>query len=340
VTGPSQACFGPAPADWSSRLTTHPINVASGTTFQPGAVVGSTAFGQLTIRHGGGIGQVDLDTGAVQQLTTYDPLVSGLGAMAADPDWVVWEQGDSSLNPGDWSVHAWRRATGMHTVLATSTLAGGGFVNGPPPFPVLRNGVAVWAQPVPGPGGTQTTQLWAVQLATGQRQVLDSGLVSSPVYAGGYLVWSTGAPGRPTLHAVDANTLAPVRLPTPLIQPGSFDNLSGSPDYLVWSSQQVSGVQDTSTLTAWRLPNGPAVSYTSNDSRHVFQFLQVSGDFVVWFSGTTSTLLDLRTGNGFDLPGTAAVSAQTLAVAQPDPTGGSTISHVSLAGLPRLTACS
>jgi hypothetical protein len=101
----------------------------------------------------------------------------------------------------------------------------------------------------------------------------------------------------------------------------------------VWSSQ------DTTTLTAWRLSDGTAVSFASHDGRHFFQFLQVSGEFLVWFAGSSSAVLDLRTGHGFDLPGTVAVSAQTLAVARPDPTRGSIVSHAPLAGLPRITAC-
>jgi hypothetical protein len=317
-----------------SRLSTRGIEAPAGTTFGLGAVLGSMAFGQFTGRDGAGIGQVDLNTGAVQQLTRYATGVSGLGAMAADPDWLVWEQLDSTTNLSDWSVHALRRAAGTHTVLATSRTPAGGFLPGQQPIPVLRNGVAAWAQPVSGPGGAPAAEVWAVQLATGQKHVLDAGLVSSPVYAGGYLVWAkVDAAGRFILRAVDGRTLAPVGLPNALAQPGSVGYLAGSPDYLVWSSQ------DTTTLTAWRLPDGPAVSFASPDAKHFFQFLQVSGDFLVWYAGASSALLDLRTGRGFDLPGTVAGSAQTLAVAQPGPASGSMVSDAPVAGLPRITAC-
>ena len=223
---------------------------------------------------------------------------------------------DSVSNLSDWSVHAWNLTTGTHTVLATARQPDGALAPGQQPIPVLRQGTAAWAQPVPGATGGVTAQVWAVDLTTGRHRVLDSGLVSSPVYAGGYLVWARSDPGQGySLHAVDEQSLAPVTLPAELGQPGSIGYLAGSPDYLVWSSQ------DTTTLTAYRFAGGTRRSYTSHDGRHFFQFLQISGHYLVWYAGATSALLDLTTGAGFDVPGTVAGTPQTLAIAASEPSG-------------------
>jgi hypothetical protein len=326
--------MGQPPANWPSLLTTRRLNTPASATFGLGAIVGTTAFGQVTTSAGSGIGRVDLDTGATSQLTTYVAGVSGLGAMAADGSWVVWEQLDSVTDLSDWSVHAWNLTSGTHTVLATARPPGAAPVPGQQPIPVLHNGTAAWAQPVAGPNGAAGAQVWVVDLATGQHRVLDSGLVSSPVYAGGYLVWARSDPGQGySLHGVDGQSLAPVALPAGLLHPGSIGYLAGSPDYLVWSSQ------DTTTLTAYPFHRGTSTSYASNDGRHFFQFLQVSGHYLVWYAGATSALLDLTTGAGFDLPGTVAATPQTVAVARSQPPGGPVISHVAVTRLPSIATC-
>ena len=305
---PRRSCLAGAPPGWASALD-------GGRTLPPGvgftvaAYAGGSAFGQLTGPGGTAVAGLDLATGRLTSIAAVAPGAGGLGALAADARWLVWEQLDSQTNLSDWSVHAHDRATGVSTVLAGSRLPGGQFLAGQQPLPVLRRGVTAWAQPLPRRGPYVEAELRAVDLASGQVSVLDAGRLSSPVYAGPYLVWARVDAGGYGLRAADAATLRPVELPEALRRTGPIGHLAGSPRYLVWSDDDHSG------LLVW--PVGAATGYglAGPDPNHHFQFLQVAGDFLLWYSGATSSIMDLRSGGAFDLAGTVAGAPDRIVAA-------------------------
>jgi hypothetical protein len=305
---PSKLCFERAPSGWTATATATTTVEGS---FGVHGIEGDVVFGQTT---GTGVTAVDLGSGKAEILARYEKGVSGLGALAAQGPWVVWEQLNSKTNLADWSVHDLNRTTGRKVDLATSRLADGTFAPGQQPLPVLRNGVVAWAQPVKG-----GAEVRVVDLDSGRGRTLDSGRVSSPVYAGSYLVWAK-LDGAYSLHAADAETLEPAQLPEALRRLGSVAYLGGSPELLAWSSH------DTTTLNVWRFGTGTLTSYTT-DSHHPFQFLHVAGDFLLWYGGITSSVLDLRSGAAFDVAGTVTGSPEWIVTATP--AAGSAATRVS-----------
>lgn len=185
-------CFGAMPADWTRALRARSVTTPAGTYFGPGGIAGSAVLGQFNSAAESGIGRVDMITGRLTAISRLPGPVGGMSAMAVDPPWVVWTEVDSQntveTNLNDWTVHVWNLEQGAGRLLATSRLSDGKYVTGQEPVPVVRNGVAAWAQPVPSPDRYNRAQVRAVDLATGKMITLDMGRVSSPVYAGSYLV--------------------------------------------------------------------------------------------------------------------------------------------------------
>jgi hypothetical protein len=329
-----RSCLVGAPPGWASALD-------GGRTLPPGVgftvagYAGGSAFGQLTGPGGTAVAELDLDTGRLNTVAAVAPGAGGLGALAVDERWLVWEQLDSQTNLSDWSVHAHDRATGMSTVLAASRLPGGEFLAGQQPLPVLRHGVAAWAQPLPRRGPYVEAELRAVDLASGRVSVLDAGRLSSPVYAGPYLVWARiDAGGGYGLRAADAATLRPVELPEALRRTGPIGHLAGSARYLVWSDD------DHSDLLVWPIGAASGYGVAGPDPNHHFQFLQVSGDYLLWYSGATSSIMDLRSGGAFDLAGTVAGAPGRIVAASPTGTPPAVgVAAIDPAAAPPIPGC-
>ena len=336
--GPVAVCFGAMPADWTRALHARSVISPAGTYFGPGGILGGAAIGQFNSASESGIGLLDMTAGRLTTIAQFPGAAGGMGAMAVDPPWVVWEELDSQTNLNDWTVRAWNQRTGTARLLATSRLGNGTYVTGQEPEPVVRNGVVAWAQPVPGP---DRYNVRAVDLATGKVSTLDTGRVSSPVYAGPYLVWGKiDSTGRYLLRVVDAENFRPAAIPGPLRDPGSLLNLAGSAQYLAWSSG------DLNTLTVWPAGTDRLLRFTQSDSGHPFQFLQLTGHFVLWYTGTGSSVLDLQTGNAFDLAGSGAASAAAITVQEQlkQPPKGSyasvRVSTLATAAMPAIRTCS
>jgi len=322
-----RTCFTSPPPRWAELLGRRMVALPAGLSFGVGAaaVGGAVVYGQFRSPTGEGIARLDLTNGRLTPIASYPPGASGLGWMVAEAPWLVWEEGDSSTDMGSWSLHAWNQRTGRQLVLARS--GGGNAPAGQPPLPALRDEAVAWAQPVPGGGPAPRAQVHLVDLARGRDTVLATGTVSSPVFAGPYLIWARmDGRGTTTLQAVEASDLRPASLPGGLAHPGSVGYLAGSREYLVWSSA------DLARLTAWLVGSDRSTTYTS-DLRHPFQFLQLAGHFVLWFGGATSSILDLETGAAFDVPGTIAGSADAVVASQPAPGAGGRVSAVPLSEL-------
>ena len=344
ASSPAAVCFGTVPDAWRQALRAHSVPVPAGVTFVAGGTAGNSAIGQFYAPAANSIGQVDMTTGKVTTIARQPSGIGGMGAMASDPPWVVWEELDSQSNLNDWTIHAWSQARGTATAIATSRLRNGEFLAGQQPLPVLRGGVAAWAQPLPARGGYTQAAIRVDNLSAGTVATLDTGRVSSPVYAGPYLIWAKiSAAGRYTLRAADAATLRPAAVPAVIAAPGPLTYLAGSPDYLAWGSGELN------TLTVWPVGTSRLLRFSQGDSGHPFQFLQLAGHFVLWYTGKGSSVLDLRTGKAFDVNGSVAASPGSVVVAEqsgPSPKGGSQgpaaparVATLPVSAMPGISGC-
>jgi hypothetical protein len=344
---PAKACFAATPQDWGVALRrARSVTSPPGIRLDVGAVAGQVAYGQYISASATGIGSLDLRSGRLTRISTYGRTVSGMGAMAADGRWLVWEELDSMSNPSDWSVRAYNTVTKEHRVLATSRLSGGGYARGQQPLPVIWRGRVAWAQPTLDSAGRPAVQLRIVDLASGEVRVLDRGSISSPVVAGPYLIWGK-VTGKVAGHdeyefrSVDARTLRPVALPRPLAHPASIGYLAGSEGYFAWSSL------DETAVTIWRIGSGQTRTLTSHDGRHFFQFMQIAGHFMIWFSTATFSVLDLVTDRAFDIGGTVTASPRSIVVSQlasrhligKTTLGTSRVSTIATATAPGVVSC-
>lgn len=337
-------CYTTAPAGWAGReIASFPT-----TFFGPEAVSpdGDHAYGLAGDSTTGvlSIGGLDLRTGALARLVDMPASSSGVISMAADDRWLAWVQGDSVYNPGAWTIHALRLGTGEQLTLATSELPGGGVLFGQQPLLAIRTGVVTWAQPTSTRGPVPTAEVRAYDLDARSVLVLDSGRVSSPVFAGPLLVWGRIDPAGTTgFRAVNATTYRPVALPEQLrTQPGII-SLAGSQRYLVWST-------DWHHAMAWRIDGGLVTSYAIAPTGDVLQFLTVAGHFMIWFAATHFAVLDLRTGGAFDaathggLLDQLAGSKSAIVRVEPLPgtgkaPGGATVFTLRTAAAPAIPGC-
>lgn len=325
-----QACFGALPAQSRAAFDAHSFTTTGGLDFGPLAVTKGLVIGQLNTNPKS-LAEIDLASGRMTRIASLDPKAAGTGWLSADLPWVVWQQGDSKYNIGDWSVHARNQTSGVETVLATSRLGNGSFVYGQVPQPVVRHGVAFWAQPLPRMSQQPQAELRMVDLATGHASVLHSGTISSPVFAGSYLVWAkSDSDGKNFFQAVEADTQKPVALPEGLRSLGStIGYLGGSQDYLAWS-QAGGGSND---LMVWKVDT-EQYYHATLDVNHPVQFMQLAGHFMVWFAATRSSVLDLTTGYGFDIKGSLAASPEAIVESS-----GSRLSWIPTASAPAIGGC-
>ncbi|HLJ98447.1 MAG TPA: hypothetical protein VKU39_00915 [Streptosporangiaceae bacterium] len=298
------------------------------------AVSDSAAYGMISVGGSAGVGVLDLTNGSLRRIAALPAGNGGLGGAAASGPWLVWQQFDSQNTSAVWSVHSWNRETGRTALVATSALPGGHHLAGAPPMPVVWDGKAAWPQPV-GATGPPVVHLQATDLASGRTWILDTGLISSPVLAGNYLVWGKVTAGHFGLRAVNARTLAPAAVPGLPGNPGSIGYLAGSPEYLAWSNQ------DGTTVTVLRFATSRTKTFVAADGRHHFQFLQLAGHYLLWYSGITSAVLDLSSGAGFDAAGSLAGDDTWLVWSQDTRASAAQarISAMLTAGVPRIPSC-
>jgi hypothetical protein len=231
--------------------------------------------------------------------------------MSYSDSWVTWEEGESQFNLGDWTIRALDTNTNKQFQLGSSKLPDGTFLSGQLAFPVTGHGYVAWPQPT----SSSSVDLRIYRLDTGTVSTLDSGKLSSPVFAGRNLVWAkySTVGGEPSIQMADADTLQPVAVPTTLVAPRPIVYLAGSPDYLAWT-------ENLSKLVVAELSSGRQSTYafSTNAMTHPFQFPMIVGHFLVWPTGYTNTVLDLHTGGAIEinLPGAVAGSNDVVVAAQ------------------------
>jgi hypothetical protein len=338
-----EVCIGTPPPLWTSGFQAQSVVLPGGTRFGLGAptLAGQVAFGQFDNASEDGIGSLDLVTGRMTRIVTWNAQVSGMGWMGVELPWLVWEQGNSQANLSDWSVLAWNKNTGARSTIATSRLADGTFLFGQPPIPSLRNGIVTWAQPLPRRGDVNESEIHALDLSSGRDVILATGRVGAPVFAGRYLIWGRReTDGKYSFQAVDAKSFAPVDLPEGLRDPGPIVYVAGSGQFLAWSGD------GSQSVTVWTVDSRAFVEYRSPDLNHSFQFLQLAGHYLLFYGGVASSILDLTTGAAFDVAGSLAGSDEKIAKEEPSaPIGqkgqlvSSRVSVVSLDMVGTITTC-
>lgn len=293
---PVTTCIGSTvPNDWAAHFQQATVPVPA-IQFAAMAVGPGMVFGYYRTGSAQGVARVDLATGSLDVISTLAPEASGLSWMSFADNWLVWTQGDSQTNLGQWSIHAWSLQSRAVLALTTSRLANGLYGSAPLAFPVVGHGYVAWAQPVQQ--SPLVGELRLYRLDTQQVMTLDSGRLSSPVFWGDNLVWAryaTPAATKPTFRMVNADTLASTAPPSDLATPQDILYLAGSPSYLVWSSSQT-------TLNVKRVGSAGWRTYSIPDNAHVLQFMTLAGHFLLWSGGQSNTVLDLDSAKGFDIP--------------------------------------
>ncbi|HKC18924.1 MAG TPA: hypothetical protein VKE27_04770, partial [Candidatus Dormibacteraeota bacterium] len=162
---------------------------------------------------------------------------------------------------------------------------------------------------------------------------LDSGIITSPVFAGHYLVWAKQSPGssNPSFVFADATTLKLEAVPAELRSPREIANLAGSPGSLVWTGSPRTSSPSTGKWFVDDLASGTIKTYGALN--HYFQFPQLAGPYLVWFGADKNSIVDLRTGNGFDiaLPGGVEAAGDTIVIVRVSaPKGNVSQSRISV----------
>jgi hypothetical protein len=224
--------------------------------------------------------------------------------MAFDSPWLIWTRGDSQTSYAAWSIHAWNQATGEIIDIADSHLPDGSDSYGQLPLVVAGHGIVAWAHPIARYGDPVVlAELRAYKFDARTQLKIDSGQLSSPVFAGQMLMWPKLVGSQTRFEAVNADTLKPMQVPPVLENPGPATYVAGSPDYLLWADSP-------SRVKAWRVNSTHVSVYSyTKDIDHRFQFLTASSHFLLWYAGGPSPILDLDTGNGFDVASGGSVIA-------------------------------
>jgi hypothetical protein len=284
--------------------------------FGPGAVddAGGIVYGGFTSAKQHGIAAVNLATGKMSVVSLMSTSQSGFAWMSYADGWLVWSQGESLGELGIWSLQAWNSQTHERRQLATSRLADGTYLTGELAFPVVGHGYVAWNQPV----SNTSADVRVYRFATKTMTTLDSGYVSSPVFAGTYLVWGKGqAPSDPAaeFRFADATTLALVVASPALSRRYPLTYMAGSSDYMLWIGLAQTSTPSTTAMWVDELATGRVTEYGTQD--HYLQFPTLAGPYFVWFGADRNSVVDLRTASGFDipLPGGVSAAGDTIVVA-------------------------
>ena len=289
AAAPQQLCFSNPPSDWALAMS-KVVASFDRMNFGLGAVdeQDGLAFGG-TFGSGNTIASVDLASG---QMKVAGPMASnGFGWMTYADGWLVWPllgSGNSSIQVLNVRTHELRQ---IESPLPGTAAVGHGYV--------------AWTEATKN----QSSDLRVYQLATGTITTLDSGLLTSAVFAGDYLLWAKRAPGdsNPSFVFADATTLKTVAVPSELRAPREIGNLAASPDRLVWTSTPKTSTPDTGMWFVDDLASGTVKTFGALN--HYFQFPQLAGPYLVWFGADKNSIVDLRTGNGLDIPLPGGVEA-------------------------------
>jgi hypothetical protein len=331
-------CFGQMPGAWTGNgLASFPTIAFHAAAVTP---AGDRAFGFYQTSADKGLALLNLTTGDLSKIVTFPPDASGLSSLAVDPPWVAWTQGDSKYNLGAWTIYARNLDSGESVKLATSRLDDGSYVFGQVPLVAVRKGVVGWAQPTSKTGPNPQAEVRLYDLVEHKQTVIDSGRVSSPVFAGHDIVWARiGDDLKPAFRALDVETRQPVQLPPQLQDQPAIVYLAGSPRYLAWTTSN-------QEVRVWQVDTSDVAAYSIQDNKNPLQFLTLAGHYLLWYTGYPYAVLDLNTGGAFDVSGAVAgseaaiVTTETLrAPATKTDIPGTGVSTLRTASAPGIPGC-
>ncbi|HEX7265587.1 MAG TPA: hypothetical protein VF383_15520 [Candidatus Dormibacteraeota bacterium] len=325
-----ELCFRPIPADWAAAMSGKVATLDS-ITFGPAAVDDSdgVVYGYFRNASQQGVAFVNLQTGKLTVVSTMTAAESGVIWMTYADGWLVWAQGESTDLIGNWSIQAWNATTHVRLQLATSKLPDGTYLQAEEVFPVVGHGYVAWNQPT----SETSVDLRVYRLDTRSEVTLDSGKLSSPVFASNYLVWAKFVDGanEPSFRFADVDTLQPVSVPPELRASRPITFLAGSNDVLVWTANPL-GTSSTYNMGVDWLAKGQLRWYSS--SSQPLQFPFVAGGYMVWSTPDGNAVADLSTGGSFVINGNGAIAAagDTIVVASlaPGPKGAAPTTSLSM----------
>jgi hypothetical protein len=304
------------------------VATLKGIKFVPGAVddVSGIVYGGFNYAKQHGVAAVNLATGKLSVVSLMSQSQSGFAWMSYGDGWLVWSQAESHSELGIWSMQAWNTHTHERRQLATSRLADGTYLTGELAFPVVGQGYVAWNQPI----SNTSADVRVYRFATKTTTTLDSGYVSSPVFAGTYLVWGkkqTTSDPAAEFRFADATTLALVVGPPSLSGRFPLNYMAGSPDYMLWIGLGQTSSPSSTAMSVDELATGHVSEYSTQD--HYLQFPTLAGPYFVWFGADRNSVVDLRTASGFDIPLPGGVSA-----------AGDTIVVATIAGFTKISVSS
>lgn len=262
---------------------------------------GDAAYGTYHTTTAYGVGQVDFGSGRLRFITSAPASKwGGVLWMNASPTWLVWAESLPNI-AGAWDLKAWNIHTGESRLIASSRLLAGQYT-----FPVVEADLLAWSEAT----SPTSADIRVYRFSNGLTSVLDSGVVSPPVFAGKYLVWAkVPTSSSAKFQMVDSTTLAPEETVAALSGSQSVVYLAGSAGYLLWTESNT--LMDAFDFSADRVTQ---YHMAQIDGRHAFQFPMLAGNILVWWTGVQDTVVDLSTGNGFDVVNGAAAGAGDLVV--------------------------
>ena len=336
-----QMCVAPEPESWLGPQQATAVDTPLGTDFglTAGGVAGSQAFGYYDTPSGTGVGILDVRTRSVSHIAPFAPHSGGLISVAVESPWVVWAEAESDTKPG-WSLIAFNFQTNKRFLLVSDGVGvGHDYVPGSWPYPEIHNGLISWAEPLrPDSNGRPQSRVMVFDTSNHRSQQLDAGTVSSPVFAGPFLIWGKQeADNNFSFDGVTTGDLKPAAISKFLPAPDSALYLAGNQDYFAWSST------DLNSLTAYRFSTSQTTTYeVKGDFQHRVQFPELVGDYAVWYTSDRFSVMDLTTGMAFDVLGSAAAGNGMLALGVPTvpwakgQIGHSKISILDIGQLPHL----
>jgi hypothetical protein len=318
------------PPEWASAISKTTVALPQLQWFATEGVddVGNTAYGTYHTSDRYGIGAVGFTDRHFRTISAKSSTNWGgvLWMSSANP-WLVWAEAVPKLN-GAWNLKAYNMTSFETRNVASSRLLAGQYT-----FPVVGQDYVAWSQAT----SNTSADIRIYRFSSHTTSVLDSGVLSPPVFAGKYLIWSklVGNDANPTFQMVDSVTLVPQKLPALLTESGPVVYLAGSSDYLLWTKTQ-------SLMAAYDFMNGTLSTYqisTEDEGRHALQFPMLAGRILTWWSGVLNAVVDLSTGNGFDVVNGAAAGSGNLLVVSSAKGKVPNLSALRLSPTTAITSC-
>jgi hypothetical protein len=201
---------------WRSALANGVVGLSRKASIVPLAADGDgrSFFATIHTPSFSGVARINAHTGRVTRIKRFPDPAKDQAWGSFDGRWLLWFEGHSFYNLGDFTVFAWDSRT------ARVVKIGAGWQESQGRFrwsswrhPYVRNGVATWEQ---ASGPNRRGDVHVFDLATGRDRIVRHGYAHGPILVGDRLVvWPESARlhGPTRMHAADARTGRPATVP-------------------------------------------------------------------------------------------------------------------------------